>query len=53
MSEHALDRTALRIEKLRKARRIEEAASIYEKFLKESMEHAVQHTRLHRNATRL
>jgi hypothetical protein len=44
-SERALDRTTRRIEELRKAQSIEEAAAIQADFLKEAMEHAVQHTR--------
>jgi hypothetical protein len=47
MSEEALVRTKGHIEKLRKAHRMEEAASIQADFLKEAMEHAVQHTRLY------
>jgi hypothetical protein len=45
MSGQAFVRTNWHIEKLRKADRMEEAASIQADFLKESMEHAVQHTR--------
>jgi Phasin protein len=45
MSEQALVRTSQHVEKLRKAHRIEEAAAIQADFLKEAMEHAVQHTR--------
>jgi hypothetical protein len=45
MSGQALVRTNQHIEKLRKAHRIEEVAAIQADFLKESMEHAVQHTR--------
>jgi hypothetical protein len=45
MSGQALDRTNWHIEKLRKTHRMEEAAAIQADFLKESMEHAVQHTR--------
>jgi hypothetical protein len=45
MSGQALVRTNQHIEKLRKADRMEEAAAIQADFLKESMEHAVQHTR--------
>jgi phasin family protein len=45
MSRQALVRTNQHIERLRKAHRIEEAAAIQADFLKESMEHAVQHTR--------
>ena len=47
LSEQALVRTTGHIEKLRKAHRMQEAASIQADFLKESMEHAVQHTRLY------
>jgi hypothetical protein len=45
LSGQAFVRTDLHIEKLRKADRTEEAAAIQADFLKESMEHAVQHTR--------
>jgi hypothetical protein len=45
MSWQAFVRTNWHIEKLRKADRMEEAASIQADWLKESMEHAVQHTR--------
>jgi hypothetical protein len=45
MSGQALVRTNQHIEKLRKAESMEEAASIQADFLKESMEHAAQHTR--------
>ena len=45
MSEQALVRTNQHIEKLRKAHRIEEAEAIQADFLKEAMDHAVQHTR--------
>jgi hypothetical protein len=45
MSGQALVRTNWHIEKLRKAHRMEEAAAIQADFLKESMEHTVQHTR--------
>lgn len=45
MSEQALDRTAEQIDKLRKAKSMEEAASIEKEFVKESLDHAVQHTR--------
>jgi len=45
LSGQALVRTNWHIEKLRKAHRMEEAAAIQADFLKESMEHAVQHTR--------
>ena len=45
MSGQALVRTNQHIEKLRKAHRREEAAAIQADFFKESMEHAVQHTR--------
>ncbi len=45
MSGQALVRTNQHIEKLRKAHRMEEAAAIQADFLKESMQHAVQHTR--------
>ena len=45
MSGQALVRTNQHIEKLRKAHRMEEAASIQADFLKESFEHAEQHTR--------
>jgi hypothetical protein len=45
MSGQALVHTNQHIEKLRKADRMEEAAAIQADFLKESMEHAVQHTR--------
>ncbi len=44
-SEQALDRTTQHIEKLRRAQSMEEAAAIQADFLRESMEHAVQHTR--------
>jgi hypothetical protein len=44
-SEQALDRTTQHIEKLRKAQSMGEAAAIQADFLKEAMEHAVQHTR--------
>ncbi len=45
LSWQAFVRTDQHIEKLRKANRMEEAAAIQADFLKESMEHAVQHTR--------
>ncbi|MGQ0444884.1 MAG: phasin family protein [Beijerinckiaceae bacterium] len=45
MSEQAFVRTTGHIEELRKARRMEEAAAIQADFLKDAMEHAVQHTR--------
>ncbi|MGH6852344.1 MAG: phasin family protein, partial [Methylocella sp.] len=45
MSGQALDDSTQHIEKLRKAHSMEEAAAIQADFLKESMEHAVQHTR--------
>ena len=45
MSWKARVRTDQHIEKLRKADSMEEAAAIQADFLKESMEHAVQHTR--------
>jgi hypothetical protein len=45
LSWQAFVRTDQHIEKLRKADRMEEAAAIQADFLKESMEHAVQHTR--------
>ena len=45
MSGQALARTNWYIEKLGKAHSTEEAAAIQADFLKESMEHAVQHTR--------
>jgi hypothetical protein len=45
MSWQAVDRADQHIEKLRKADSMEEAAAIQADFLKESMEHAVQHTR--------
>jgi len=44
-SKQALDRTTRHIEELRKAQCMEEAAAIQADFLKEAMEHAVQHTR--------
>jgi hypothetical protein len=47
MSGQALARTNWHIEKLRKAQSTEEAAAIQADFFKESMEHAVQHTREH------
>jgi hypothetical protein len=45
MSWQAFVRTTWHIERLREADRTEEAAAIQADFLKESMEHAVQHTR--------
>ena len=45
MSWQAFVRTNWHIEKLRKADRMEVAAAIQADFLKESLEHAVQHTR--------
>lgn len=45
MSWQAFLRTSWHIEELRKADRMEAAAAIQTDFLKESMEHAVQHTR--------
>jgi hypothetical protein len=45
LSWQAFVRTDQHIEKLRKAHRMEEAAAIQADFLKESLEHAVQHTR--------
>ncbi|MGH6852826.1 MAG: phasin family protein [Methylocella sp.] len=45
MSGQALDRSPQHIEKLRKTQCSEEAAAIQADFLRESMEHAVQHTR--------
>ncbi|MGH9676994.1 MAG: phasin family protein [Candidatus Acidiferrum sp.] len=45
MSGQALDRTTQHIEKLRVAHSKEEAAAIQADFLRESMDHAVQHTR--------
>ncbi len=45
MSEQALVRTNRHTERLRKAHRIEEAEAIQADFLKEAMDHAVQHTR--------
>jgi hypothetical protein len=45
MSGQALVRTNQHLEELRKAKSREEAAAIQADFLKESMEHAVQHTR--------
>jgi hypothetical protein len=45
MSEEALVRIDWHIEKLRKVQRIEEAAAIQADFLKEAMDHAIQHTR--------
>lgn len=45
MSWQAFVRTTWHIEKLREADGTEEAAAIQADFLKESMEHAVQHTR--------
>ncbi len=44
-SGQALVRTNQHIEKLRKAHCMEEAAAIQTDFLKESLEHAIQHTR--------
>lgn len=44
MSGQALVRTNQHIEKLHEAESMEEAASIQADFLRESMEHAVQHT---------
>jgi hypothetical protein len=44
MAWQGLVRANQHIEKLRKADRMEEAAAIQADFLKESMEHAVQHT---------
>jgi hypothetical protein len=45
MTWQAVDRADQHIEKLRQAVRMEEAAAIQADFLKESMEHAVQHIR--------
>jgi hypothetical protein len=45
MSEQALVRASQHVEELRKARSMDEAAAIQADFLKEAMEHAVQHTR--------
>jgi hypothetical protein len=45
MSEEALDRNVQHIENLRRADRFEKAAAVQADFLKEAMEHAVQHTR--------
>jgi len=45
MAGQALVRANWHVEKLRNADRMEEAAAIQADFLKESMEHAVQHTR--------
>jgi hypothetical protein len=45
MSGQALVRTNQHIEKLRKAHRKEEVASIERDFVKEPLDHAVQHTR--------
>jgi Phasin protein len=45
MSEQALVRTNQHVENLRKAQTVEEAASTQSVFVKESLEHAVQHTR--------
>jgi hypothetical protein len=45
MSWQAFVRTIWHIDKLREADRMEEAAAIQADWLKESMEHAVQHTR--------
>jgi hypothetical protein len=47
MSGQALDHSTQHIEKLRKAQSNEEAAAIQADFLKESMDHAVQHTRMY------
>jgi hypothetical protein len=44
-SEQARDRTTRHIEELRKAQSMQDAAAIQADFLKEAMEHAVQHTR--------
>jgi hypothetical protein len=45
MSEQALGRANQHVEKLRKVQGMEEAASTQSDFVKESLEHAVQHTR--------
>jgi hypothetical protein len=45
MSGQAVVRTNQHVEKHRNAHRMEEAAAIQADFLKESMDHAVQHTR--------
>ena len=45
MSRQALDRTTQHIEKLRKAHSPEEVTSIQLDFVKDSLEHAAQHTR--------
>ncbi|MGH6821075.1 MAG: phasin family protein, partial [Methylocella sp.] len=45
MSGQALDRTNRHIEKLRAVHSVEEAAAIQADFVKESLDHAVQHTR--------
>lgn len=45
MSGQAVVRTNRHVEKLRKAHSMHEAAAIQADFLKEAMEHAVQHTR--------
>jgi hypothetical protein len=45
MSGQALVRTTQHIEKIRKSQSMEEAAAIERDFVKESLDHAVQHTR--------
>jgi hypothetical protein len=45
MSWQALDRTTQHLEELRQVRSAEEVASIQSDFVKESLEHAVEHTR--------
>jgi phasin family protein len=45
MSRQALERTTQHLEELRQAHSAEEVASIQTDFVKESLEHAVQHTR--------
>jgi hypothetical protein len=45
MSRQALDRTTQHIEKLRKAHSVEEVTSIQLDFVKETLDHAAQHTR--------
>jgi phasin family protein len=45
MSRQALDRTTQHLEELRQVHSAEEVASIQTDFVKESLEHALQHTR--------